>query len=92
MEWIPSGAWLTKVAIDADAASLSYDLAIDASGAGAPSPVDAGFTIMSPAEVARLAREQGVDLQRALLAVVIALLGIAGLIVATGFRPADQRR
>ena len=92
MEWIPSDAWLTKVAIDADAASLSYDLAIDASGAGAPSPVDAGFTLVTPAEVVQLAREQGIDLQRALLAVVLSLIGIAGVIVAAGFRPGDQRR
>ena len=92
MEWIPSEAWLTKVAIDADAASLSYDLAIDASGAGAPSPVDAGLTLGNPADVLQLAREQGIDVQRALLAVVISLIGIAGVIVVAGFRPGDQRR
>ena len=92
MEWIPSEAWLTRIAIDADAASLSYDLAIDASGAGAPSPVDAGFTLGTPAEVAQLAREQGIDVQRALVAVVLSLIGIFGVIVAAGFRPGDQRR
>ena len=92
MEWIPSDAWLTKVAIDADAASLSYDLAIDASGAGAPSPVDAGFTLVTPAEVVQLAREQGIDLQRALLAVVLSLIGVAGVLLAAGYRPGDQRR
>ena len=92
MEWIPSEAWLTKVAIDADAASLSYDLAIDASGAGAPSRVDAGFTFATPADVVQLAREQGIDLRRALLAVVLSLVGIAGVIVAAGVRPRDQRR
>jgi hypothetical protein len=92
MEWIPPNAWLTKVAIDADAASLSYDLAIDASGAGAPSPVDAGFTLVTPAEVVQLAREQGIDVQRALLAVVLSLIGIAGVILAAGFRPGARRR
>ena len=92
MEWIPSEAWLTKVAIDAEAARLSYDLAIDASGAGAPSPVDAGFTLVTSAEVVQLAREQGIDVQRALLAVALSLIGIAGVIVAAGFRPGDQRR
>jgi hypothetical protein len=91
MEWIPSQAWLTKVAIDADAASLSYDLAIDASGAGAPSAVDAGFTF-TPGRAVQLAREQGIDLQRALLAVALSLIGIAGVIVAAGFRPRDERR
>ncbi|HET8776745.1 MAG TPA: hypothetical protein VFN76_03695, partial [Candidatus Limnocylindria bacterium] len=35
--------WLTKVVIDADAGDLDFDLAIDASGAGNPSPIDAGY-------------------------------------------------
>ena len=43
MDWVPTTAWLTKVAIDSAASGLSYDLAIDASGAGAPSRVDAGL-------------------------------------------------
>jgi hypothetical protein len=92
MGWIPSDAWLTKVAIDAAARSLSYDLAIDASGAGAPSPVDAGFTLVSPADVIQLAREQGIDGRRALLAVVLSLIGVAGVMIAAGLRPGGQRR
>ncbi len=32
MEWIPASAWLTKVEVDASAADLRFDLAIDASG------------------------------------------------------------
>ena len=48
MEWIPSSAWLSKLRIDASAAELSFDLAIDASGAGAPSYVDAGLALPSP--------------------------------------------
>jgi hypothetical protein len=45
MSWLPStGVWLTYLRLDATAASLRYDLAIDASGAGHPSPVDAGLT------------------------------------------------
>jgi hypothetical protein len=43
MEWIPSEAWLTKLRIDSNAADLRYDLAVDASGAGAPSRVAAGL-------------------------------------------------
>ena len=43
MEWIPETGWLTKVAIDAAARQLSFDLAIDASGLGEPSPVRAGI-------------------------------------------------
>ena len=43
MEWVPDEAWLTKVVIDSPAADLDFDLAIDVSGAGRPSPVDAGY-------------------------------------------------
>jgi len=53
MEWIPTTAWLTKVVIDADAADLTFDLAIDASGAGRPSVVDAGFAPIGPTPAPR---------------------------------------
>jgi hypothetical protein len=43
MGWIPDEAWLTKVVVDTTAGELTYDLAIDASGAGQPSVIDAGF-------------------------------------------------
>ena len=45
MEWVPSDGWLTKIAIDANAPQLSYDLAIDASGMGVPSWVQAGLAL-----------------------------------------------
>jgi hypothetical protein len=58
MDWVPTSAWLTKVRIDASAAQLGFDLAIDASGAGAPSYVDAGLALptpgMTPLEALRL--------------------------------------
>ena len=47
MGWIPATAWLTRLRIDSRAADLRYDLAVDASGRGAPSPVAAG--LVSPA-------------------------------------------
>ena len=43
MGWVPTSGWLTKVSIDAAATDLTFDLAIDASGAGAPSRVMAGL-------------------------------------------------
>jgi hypothetical protein len=43
MEWVPDSGFLTKVAIDASAGQLSYDLAVDASGSDAPSRVQAGL-------------------------------------------------
>jgi hypothetical protein len=45
MEWVPQHAWLSKVALDGDAALFGYDLAIDASGANAPSRVAAGLDL-----------------------------------------------
>lgn len=45
MKWLPrSDMWLTYMQVDTSAGSLTYDLAIDASGEGNPSPVDAGLT------------------------------------------------
>lgn len=48
MEWVPADGWLTRIAIDANAPQLSYDLAIDASGQGVPSWVQAGFDAPAP--------------------------------------------
>lgn len=44
MEWVPESAWLTKIQVDATAADLKFDLAVDAGGS-APSRVDAGFEL-----------------------------------------------
>jgi Uncharacterized protein conserved in bacteria (DUF2330) len=53
MEWVPNDAWLTKVVIDSAADQLNFDLAIDVSGAGKPSPIDAGFAPFRPTPVPR---------------------------------------
>ena len=53
MEWVPDEAWLTKVVIDVPAGDVVYDLAIDASGAGEPSAVDAGYAPFSERPVPR---------------------------------------
>lgn len=47
MEWVPQNAWLTKVVVDLSAGELDFDLAIDASGAGQPSAIDAGYAPFS---------------------------------------------
>jgi hypothetical protein len=45
MSWVPrSGMWLSYLQVRARASQLTYDLAIDPSGHGRPSPVDAGLT------------------------------------------------
>ncbi|HEX2057008.1 MAG TPA: DUF2330 domain-containing protein [Actinomycetota bacterium] len=41
MKWIPEEMWLTYLRIEMNARNLTYDLAVDASGAGAPSEEDA---------------------------------------------------
>jgi hypothetical protein len=45
MAWVPESGWLTKVRIEIAAGDLDFDLAIDASGRGAPSRVAAGLDI-----------------------------------------------
>jgi Uncharacterized protein conserved in bacteria (DUF2330) len=48
MRWLPpEGMWLTFLPLRVRARDLTYDLAIDPTGAGRPSPVDAG--LLSPA-------------------------------------------
>lgn len=41
MKWVPEEMWLTYLRIEINARNLTYDLAVDASGAGAPSEEDA---------------------------------------------------
>jgi hypothetical protein len=43
MDWVPASMWLTHFTLDAPAAKLRYDLAVDASGRGRPSRVAAGL-------------------------------------------------
>jgi hypothetical protein len=87
MAWVPTSAWLTKVAVDSSASGLSYDLAIDASGAGAPSRVDAGLAMPGGQSMA-----SGADLARLVLAVVFSLMGVAGIYLMTRYRPSGAIR
>jgi uncharacterized protein DUF2330 len=87
MAWVPTSAWLTKVAVDSSASGLSYDLAIDASGAGAPSRVDAGLAVPGGPSVA-----PGADVARLLLAVLFSLMGVAGIYLMTRYRPSGRDR
>jgi hypothetical protein len=87
MEWIPSSGWLTKVAVDAAAADLTYDLAIDVSGAGAPSRVDAGFEVPGVKAVV-----DAFDARRLVLAIGFALMGIAGIWLVGRSRPGATQR
>jgi len=84
MEWIPASGWLTKVAVDGEAAQLSYDLAVDASGAGRPSAVDAGLA-MPGSPLA-----SSVDIARLMLALGFAGLGLIGIGLMVGARPSRR--
>jgi hypothetical protein len=86
MEWVPSKGWLTKIAVDGPAGDLTYDLAIDVSGAGAPSRVDAGFSLPTIEAVG-----QAFDPRRFVLAIGFALMGIAGIWLVARARPATLR-
>jgi hypothetical protein len=44
MGWMPKSMWLTYLTVEAAAAELRYDLAVDASGADSPSYVAAGLS------------------------------------------------
>jgi hypothetical protein len=94
MEWVPTSAWLTKVAVDSSAAGLSYDLAIDASGANAPSRVDAGLELPGVAEVVQTVQTaaSGIDPGRLLLAVLFSLAGVVGIYLMTRYRPGGETR
>ena len=43
MEWVPESMWLSFLRVDAAPGELTYDLAVDVSGAGKPSPLAAGL-------------------------------------------------
>ena len=83
MDWIPSHAWLTQVGIDAAAPDLSFDLAIDASGAGKPSRVLAGLdlpgTVTPPDRTA--------DAVRLLVGLLFTVGGIGGIVLLIRRRP-----
>ena len=94
MEWIPSSAWLTKVAVDSSAAGLSYDLAIDASGANAPSRVDAGLDLPAIGGGTDTVVDSGRGLVagRLLAALLVSLAGIAGILALTRYQPGRRSR
>ena len=71
MGWVPQSGWLTKIAIDASASQLTYDLAVDAKGTS-PSRVAAGLE--APASPASSSSQPSSD-QIALIGIALAFLG-----------------
>ncbi len=52
MEWMPQDMWLSYLKVDALPSQLTYDLAVDGSGAGKPSATAAGIGLDGPAPAA----------------------------------------
>ena len=77
MGWVPASAWLTKVGIDTAAPDLKFDLAIDASGANAPSRVMAGLDM--PGAV--VAPDRTLDNLRLVVGVLLTVGGIGGILL-----------
>ena len=71
MGWIPQSGWLSKIAIDASASQLTYDLAVDAKGTS-PSRVAAGLE--APASLTNSAGRPSSD-QIALIGIALAAFG-----------------
>jgi hypothetical protein len=86
MEWVPEAGWLTKVEVDATAGQLRYDLAIDATGQGAPSRHQAGLDLAAPAEA-----PGSVDVGRLITSLTIVVAGTALLGLLLTSRPAGGR-
>jgi hypothetical protein len=76
MGWVPQTGWLSKIAIDASASQLSYDLAVDAKGTS-PSRVAAGLE--APASVTGSSSQPSND-QIALIGIALAAFGAIFLI------------
>jgi hypothetical protein len=85
MGWVPASAWLTKVRIDAAASQLAFDLAIDASGAAAPSARMAGLDL--PGLTLPVAPPRPVDIPRILFGVAFVVGGIGGILLLIRWRP-----
>jgi hypothetical protein len=75
MGWVPQSGWLSKIAIDASASQLTYDLAVDAKGAS-PSRVAAGLEAPAPASTPNTPNTE----QIALIGIALVSLGAIFLI------------
>lgn len=85
MEWIPEQGWLSKIEIDVPATDLTFDLAIDASGRGQPSLVDAGLA-------GRTAPPQQPPPNLALIAGLVALVMAGPMLVGLGITAVARRQ
>ena len=85
MDWVPSKAWLTQVAIDGEAKQLSFDLAVDETGLGHPSRVAAGLELASPTKPGST-----FDGGRVVLAMIVVLTGLGAIFAVMAARRPDR--
>src|SRR6187551_3375774 len=84
MGWVPTSAWLSKVRIDASAPQLAFDLAIDATGAGAPSRIMAGLDVPGATVVTP---DRTADVIRIIVGLTLTIGGIGGILLLVRRRP-----
>jgi hypothetical protein len=85
MEWMPPSMWLSYLKVDALPAQLTYDLAVDATGAGQPSRTAAGLDLAPTTAAA--AADGGTPVLPFAVAGAAALLAVFG-----GLFVANRRR
>ena len=89
MEWVPESMWLSYLKVDALPAQLTYDLAVDATGAGTPSREAAGLEVAQPGPAA----VAGGDMAEPGAAVLPwALAGAVGMVAVAGGVLVARRR
>ena len=75
MGWVPDEFWLTYLRVNAPAGDLTYDLAIDGSGAGHPDPASTGLGIRGARALPGLPTLTLFAILAALLAAIAAAAG-----------------
>ncbi|HEX3622875.1 MAG TPA: DUF2330 domain-containing protein [Acidimicrobiales bacterium] len=97
MDWMPQSMWLSYLKVDALPATLDYDLAVDATGAGQPSAVAAGLQARTPVTVPAVAtvspKASGGLLLPAAAAggAVLAIAVLGGAVTAVRRRPVETQ-
>lgn len=84
MDWMPQSMWLSYLKVDALPSQLTYDLAVDATGSGQPSPTAAGLDLGQPAPPAVTTAGEGSTpvLPWALAGAAVLALAAGGVLVA----------
>lgn len=94
MEWMPESMWLSYLRIDASPAQLNFDLAVDATGAGQPSTLAAGFVDGEGADLRVPGRTGDAEDSGNSTAMVVTLVGLglaAAAVVVVGGVAAGRR-